>query len=295
MTCALRVLFLADTHLGFDWPVRPRVQRHRRGDDFFANYLRALEPAMQGEVDLVVHGGDVFDRPKVLPTMAYQVLTPLVRVAERGIPVVIVPGNHERAVLPHARFALHPNVHVFDRPRTCVLAVRGQTIALAGFPYTRRVRAEFPRLLEQCGWRDEGADLRLLCMHHCVEGATVGPGNFMFTTARDVVRLRDIPPDFSAVLSGHIHRRQVLTRDLRGRSLDTPVLYPGSVERTSSAEIGEQKGFMLLQFEAANRLSWEFRQLPTRPFMPRQYSFRPRRMRSNELRPVKPQLDLGLV
>jgi hypothetical protein len=55
----------------------------------------------------------------------------------------------------------------------------------------------------------------------------VGPGDFTFTTARDVIRHRDVPAGFAAVLSGHIYRHQVLTADLRGRPLRTPVLYPG--------------------------------------------------------------------
>ena len=54
---AIRVLLLADTHLGFDQPVRPRVERRRRGPDFFANTRLALAPALRGEVDLVVHLG----------------------------------------------------------------------------------------------------------------------------------------------------------------------------------------------------------------------------------------------
>ncbi len=54
-----RVLFVSDTHLGFDLPARPRVERRRRGPDFFANFERALAPALRGEADLVVHGGDL--------------------------------------------------------------------------------------------------------------------------------------------------------------------------------------------------------------------------------------------
>ena len=46
-----RVLFLTDTHLGFDYPFRPRIQRRRRGLDFFANYEKALAPALDGKVD----------------------------------------------------------------------------------------------------------------------------------------------------------------------------------------------------------------------------------------------------
>jgi hypothetical protein len=40
----VRVLFGSDTHLEFDLPRRPSVVRWRRGDDFFQNVERALEP-----------------------------------------------------------------------------------------------------------------------------------------------------------------------------------------------------------------------------------------------------------
>lgn len=261
----VRVLLLADSHLGFDLPARPRVERRRRGHDFLANYAAALAPALAGEIDIVVHGGDVFDRPTILKTVAYQAFDPLRRVAERGVPVFIVPGNHERSRLPHARFALHPDVHIFDTPRTFVAEVRGTRVALAGFPYERHdVRMRFGELLRQTGWDSQQADLHLLCMHHCVEGATVGPANFTFTTGADVVRLREVPSRFRAVLTGHIHRHQVLTRDLGMRRLGTPVLYPGSIERTSLAEMDEAKGFMVVTVGSSG-VRWEFRRLPARP------------------------------
>ncbi len=266
----LRVLFLADTHLGLDLPLRPRVPRRRRGDDFLANYNAALDLARQGEVDLVVHGGDIFDVPGVPASVAWLGLEPLRRVADAGVPVLVVPGNHERARIPHAHLLAHPRVHVFDRPRTFMLEARGRRVALAGFPYERRgVRALFPELLAATGWRPELADASLLCIHQCVEGATVGPVDFTFSTATDVVRGRDIPAGFAAVLAGHIHRHQVLTRDLAGRPLAAPVLYPGSIERTALAEIGEPKGYMLLHLPPAGDggVRWEFRPLPARPMI----------------------------
>ena len=83
-----------------------------------------------------------------------------------------------------------------------------------------------------------------------------------------MVRVRDVPGEFGAVLSGHIHRRQVLVRDLCGRRLEVPVLYPGSVERTSLAEIGEPKGFLMLRLSTRDgRVDWEFRDLPARPMV----------------------------
>ncbi|MBV6521758.1 MAG: 3',5'-cyclic adenosine monophosphate phosphodiesterase CpdA [Gemmatimonadaceae bacterium] len=269
----VRILFLADTHLGFDLPMRPRIDRRRRGRDFLANYATALAPALAGEVDVVVHGGDVFDRSHVAPVIAYRALEPLRAVADRGVPVFIVPGNHERSRLPHPHFAAHPGVHLFDRPRTFTVEVGGLTLAISGFPYERRgVRQRFVALLQETEWPSRPADLRLLCMHQCVEGAAVGPSNYTFTTAEDVVRASDLPAGFAAVLSGHIHRHQVLTRDLRGAPLAAPVLYPGSIERTALAELGEPKGFLLLRLESradGSRCSvdWEFRALPARPMI----------------------------
>ena len=271
MPDVVRILFLADTHLGFDLPVSPRIRRRRRGDDFLANYATALQPALAGEVDLVVHGGDVFNRSRPVPSLAYQAFEPLSRVADRGVPVFIVPGNHERGRLPHIRFAKHPEIHVFDEPHTFVAEARGVRVALAGFPSERdAVRARFTQLVEATRWRDIAADVRLLCLHQCVEGSTVGPGNYTFTTAPDVIRGADIPSEFDAVLSGHIHRHQVLTRDLRGRALGAPVLYPGSIERTSIAEADEDKGFLLVEIALGDdrqRVNWRFQSLPARPLV----------------------------
>lgn len=276
MTDRIRILFLADTHLGFDLPVRARVQRRRRGHDFLANYETALRPAMAGEVDLVIHGGDVFNRSRVPTSVAWQAFEPLARIADRGIPVFVVPGNHERGRIPQIRFAQHPRIHLFDRPRTFVADVRGRRIALAGFPSERHdVRTRFTDLVAATRWQTLRADARLLVLHQCVEGAVVGPTDFTFTTAADVVRARDIPIGFSAVLSGHIHRHQVLTRDLRGGPIAAPVLYPGSIERTSIAEAAEQKGFMTVDIlcgdtgDSCPVIGWTFHPLPARPLIRR--------------------------
>ncbi|MBK8246963.1 MAG: metallophosphoesterase [Gemmatimonadetes bacterium] len=263
----LRILLVADSHLGFDLPVSPRVKRRRRGEDFFANHETACQAAIEHGVDLVVHGGDVFDRPGVRAEVALRAYAPLRAVAERGIPVVVVPGNHEKSQLPHGHLLQHPRVHVFSQPRTVTMDVRGVRVALAGFPYVRRdVRSRMPELVEATRWRARDADLSFLCVHHCVEGATVGPGNYTFTTADDVIRHADVPAEFAAVLAGHIHRAQRLDADLQGRPLRTPVFYPGSVERTSLAEIDEPKGYLLLEV-GAGQVRHTTLALPARPMV----------------------------
>ena len=268
----LRVLLLADTHLGFDFPFKPRVERRRRGPDFFANYERALAPARRGDVDLVVHGGDVLFRSKVPPRLVQMAFEPLMRVADAGVPVVVVPGNHERSAIPYPLLAHHPAIHILHAPRTVRLELRGIRVAVAGFPFERNdVQGRFPELLEATGWNQDPADVRLLCLHQTVEGAKVGPVGYTFRRGTDIIRGCDIPAGFAAVLAGHIHRQQVLGTDLVGHPLAAPVLYPGSIERTSAAERDELKGYMILEIVAdddGGRLeSWDFHRLPARPMI----------------------------
>lgn len=269
----LRLLLLADTHLGFDQPRRPRVQQRRRGPDFFTNFERALQPALNGEVDLVVHGGDLLFRSKVPPALVEQALTPLRRVADAGVPVALVPGNHERSQIPCGLLARHQRLLVFDRPRTFVVEAAGLRVALAGFPAVRDdVRHCFAEKVEETGWREVDADVRLLCLHQAIEGATVGPADFVFRSGDDVIRGRDLPPGFAAVLAGHIHRQQVLTHDLSGARIAAPVFYPGSIERTSFAEKAEVKGYLRIDIDVDTAtctaaVTHRFCRLPARPMV----------------------------
>lgn len=272
MNCkSIKILFLADTHLGFDLPLRSRIQRRRRGDDFFKNYHLALQPAFKKEVDLVIHGGDMFFRSRVHPKIIRDAFKPLLQIANNGIPIYIVPGNHERSKIPQSLFDTHKLIHIFDKPRTFYFTKKEITLALAGFPYYKNgIRENFKNVVAQTGYQKERADIRLLCMHHIVEGAQVGIQNYTFRSGEDVIQGKDIPGDFLAVLSGHIHRCQVLTHDLAGRPFGAPVLYPGAIERTSFVERAEKKGYFIIEagfFQNINlpEIKWTFHELPTRP------------------------------
>jgi DNA repair exonuclease SbcCD nuclease subunit len=269
----LRFLFLADSHLGFDLPQRPRVERRRRGEDFFENYRKSLAPAFAGEVDCVIHGGDLFYRSRIPQQLVFRAFEPLHQIADQGTPVLLVPGNHERGVIPFPILTAHSNIHIFDRPKTVIVGSEGRRVGIAGFPQVRhRIRDYFRERLEQTGWREAQASAFLLCLHQTVEGATVGPAEFVFRRGSDVIPGRQIPLGLLGVLSGHIHRAQILIRDLGGRPLAAPVLYPGSTERTSFAEKDEVKGFLTFEIKmetgpsgGAFLANIVFHHLPSRP------------------------------
>ncbi len=269
---SFELLFLADTHLGFDLPVRPRIERRRRGLDFLSNFQRVLNAAVEQQVDLVLHGGDLFFRSKIPGSIVDMVYGKLLEFADHGIPLVIVPGNHERSRLPTSLFLQHPNIHVFDAPKTLEFGIGGARVALGGFPSVRRnVRADFGELVGATGLDDAEADIRLLCMHQTVEGASVGPTGYTFRGGHDVIRRRDLPTSCDAILTGHIHRHQIMEIERDG-SRPMPVVYPGSTERTSFAEAEETKGYCHLVFEPSSEDEWglartAFVPLPARPMV----------------------------
>ncbi len=285
-TSTARVLLLSDTHLGFDLPRRPRIVRRRRGHDFFDNYTRALQPALDGEVDVVVHGGDLLYRSRVPASLVQAAMEPLFRVADAGVPVYLVPGNHERGQIPYPLLTRHPGVHIFDRPRTFLTEVRGLRVALTGFPYEREVgRIAMAQRLRTRGAQD--ADVRLACFHQLVEGSRVE--GYTFRRGPDVIPAHGLPAGYAAFLTGHVHRSQVLTCGPSGRALTAPVLYPGSIERTSFAERNERKGYLTLRVAAGPRpggtlVSWRFHELPARPMVDLRFEPLPGGMRQQSAR-----------
>jgi DNA repair protein SbcD/Mre11 len=264
----LKILFLSDTHLGIDSPSRPRVERSRRGPDFFANYLKALEPAFDHRADIVLHGGDLFYRSRIRASLVDQAFDPLRTIAESGTPVLIVPGNHERSKIPYGLLAEHPGIKIFRTPGIYHFSKNGITVLFGGFPYIRNgIGEQFKHIVQEIQLEKRQADFKFLCMHQIVEGATVGPGNFLFDRQPDVIPAKCIPSGIDAVLSGHIHRHQILRHDLKGNPMDAPVYYPGSIERTAFAEMSEPKGFLLLECRPSGspRIAHEFVRLPARP------------------------------
>lgn len=265
---AVRILVVSDTHVGYDHPARARSGRRIRGLDFLSAYERALAPALVGEVDLVIHAGDVFDHPEPPAAVADMAYAPLRAIAESGVPVVVVAGNHDRSRLPYPLLVMHERIAIVDRPRTLRFELRGTTVAIGAFPYARRVRRAFARLVHDTGVLDAHADVRLLVVHHCIEGACVSlpdGGDYSFTDAADVIAGRDIPGSIAALLSGHIHRHQILER------WPCPVIYGGSTERTAFAEARETKGCYVLTVEPGGQggrvRHVDFRPLRSRPMV----------------------------
>ncbi len=246
MATALRLWHTADSHIGADLPARPRTSRPRRGDDLVESFGRVMHGAIEREVDLVIHAGDVFDSPRPNVRALTAAAGPMLEVAAAGIPIVIVPGNHERSAIPSTLLLAHRNIHIVTEPCTLSFRLVGVRVAVAALPcLRRRSAARFAAALAATGWEQCRADVNVLAVHQTFESATCGPGDYRFRSGDDVVERDAVPEWFDYVAAGHVHRHQ----ELRVANGNGPaIVYSGSADRVSFAEIGEPKGAVLVEF-----------------------------------------------
>lgn len=253
----IKIVFCADTHLGFDMPLSTRTPERRRGDDFFVNFAHVLHFVRQNKADFLIHGGDLFHRSKVPALIVNKAYEMLYDIAENGTKILLVPGNHERSILPGSIFTNHPNIYIFDEPKTYGFIEKQIYIQFVGFPNIRNnIRDSFPYVFKQATEGINDADHRFLCCHQTLQGAKIK--NFTFRYGKDVLPLEYIPENIDTVLSGHIHRAQILENSF------LQAFYPGSIERTSIVEKDEKKGFYYFQLDTLG-LNYNFVELETRP------------------------------
>lgn len=254
------MLLLSDTHIGFDHPLPSQTNKNRRrGPDFFNNFKLIIDQAIVRKVDYVIHCGDVFEKSNVPAFLVDQTYEQLLRLANAHIKVLIVPGNHERSALPPSLFLNHPNIHVFGAPSTYSFS----GISFSGFPYVKgEIRRLFPRLKKQLESQIHAQDFNILCVHHAIDGVKAGYNNFEFRNRKDTLSLQDLPGKFDLILSGHIHKHQIMYAQSAPNN-SVPIIYSGSTERTMFDEMFETKGYHTLDI-SGKTFEHQFHSIPAR-------------------------------
>lgn len=293
----LKILHTADLHFGMENYGRldSATGMNRRLVDFRQAFTRALDYALERDVDLVLIAGDCFKSRDPSATHQREFAACLRKVLERRIPVVIVLGNHDT---PNAIGRAHalavygslgvPRLTLFDTPGVKVLDTFHGPIQIAALPYLARsflldkeaykslpleevnrlLADKCASILEELAERADPTLPTILAYHGSVGGAIFGSERSVMIghdlvvpySALDV-RRADGAPAWDYVALGHLHRHQDLNE---GRQ--PPVVYPGSIERVDFGEEREAKGFCWVDLERG-RAAYEFVRLPARPFV----------------------------
>lgn len=239
----MRFLHLTDSHLGIDRHYRGADPRWRRAHDHQDALSTALAPALRGEVDAVIHTGDLFDRSQP-PPEAVAAARALFAEVGREVPVVITHGNHDwRGLTPLLGGLL--GVTVVDEPTA--VDVKGVRVGVVPWKKPAAAWAEAARTVGE-------ADL--WATHQAFSGSRV-PG-FTFRPGRpdETIGAEHLPRGARWILSGHVHPRQWV--EVGGAT----VVHAGSTERTAFSEHAEAKGYVI--WELGDRFRFRLVDLPTR-------------------------------
>jgi DNA repair exonuclease SbcCD nuclease subunit len=250
----MRIAHISDTHLGFSElrHVDPETGINVREADAYRAFERALNRILELKPDLLVHSGDLFDRPHPPNRAIVTALKGFSRLAEAGIPSVVVAGNHSQPNLRGTGCILEalevvPRLAaIFDRPRR----VRVGDASVQGVPHgtdeeelRRNVEAAAP---------DPRAARNILVLHAGLRNGPPREWNEALVPRELVVRQSE---RFDYVALGHYHRAMKIA---------PMAWYAGSTERFHPSESGYDKGFLSVDLE---RREARFEPVPTRPIL----------------------------
>ena len=285
----LRFIHCADIHLGVETYGRidPATGLNTRLIDFTARFDEIVNAAIERQVDLFIFSGDAYRSRDPTPTHQREFAMRIRRLADAGIPIFLLVGNHDLPAASGRANSLDifetlgvPGVVVGRLLKLHRIETRSGPVQIAALPWLRRsalmttednrqLSAEDLRhaIQEHAAWFvtnvvtqiDPGIPA-ILAAHISVEGATYGSERSVLV-GEDIVLPRSslALPAFQYVALGHIHKHQILG-DM------PPLVYPGSIERVDFGEESDDKGYMYVEIDG-DRVSMEFCPLAARRFV----------------------------
>lgn len=117
----MKIAHLSDTHLGggtlnrpkmVDDPYRPGMQVRQQDADIMLGFDNAVSRIIASKPDMVIHSGDLFDNSQPAPHYIDFAMTQLTRLAEEGIPVIVVEGDQSYPRVLNRGHALRVLEHI---------------------------------------------------------------------------------------------------------------------------------------------------------------------------------------
>lgn len=293
----IKLLHTADIHIGMEnyGRVDPESGVNARVLDFLRRLSDVADYAIDEGIDVFIFAGDAYKTRDPNPTYQREFARRIKKVADAGIPVLMLVGNHDIPAVTRRATSITifdtlgvPNITVADSYTVLqVTCRRGQRLQVAAAPYplrwdhVSRDESEGKSLDELDGMLQERLAEEVEHLAHTVAQQPDVPailmGHFSVKEAsqgseqnimigRDVALPRSVlgNPAFRYVALGHIHKHQSLNRGAQ-----PPVIYSGSIERIDFGEEHEKKGFVVVEI-GPEETTWEFKtgyRREARPFI----------------------------
>lgn len=281
----IKLLHTADIHIGMEnyGRIDPATGINGRVMDFLRRLSDVGDYAIEQGVDVFVFAGDAYKTRDPNPTYQREFARRIKRIADAGIPVILLVGNHDLPAVARRATSIDifgtldvPNVIVGNREEIHqIVCRRGQPLQVATVPYPLRSAlvsreqtqgkslAELDALLQNAmieNIRALATQARqrpevpaILVGHFSVNEAAHGSEkNIMIGRDAAIPRAVLADPAWRYVALGHIHKHQSLNGDLQ-----PPIVYSGSIERIDFSEEDDPKGFVVAEI-SDELTTWRF-------------------------------------
>lgn len=274
-----------------DWHLKDRLGRQDRTADICRSLRKIAGYLDDGAVDVMIVAGDIFRELSMRPDEVRDALSDVREIflpfIERGGSIIATLGNHDRdvyfemmknaldLVAPLPKIdgqSLKNGGRIYFVPKADILPLQdknGRTVQFVLMPYptgaylvgeqglnfknveekNRAIQDTYRRVLESFK-KSACFDVSLpsvLVSHIHVRGTELH-GRFRLTEAESVM-FDDVPTGWCYTALGHIHQGQ---EAIKGAP---HVRYSGSIERLDAGERKDEKGVVLFEIGADNRLT----------------------------------------
>lgn len=237
----MKIAVMSDLHLGMR-----QYGLHEREEDFYDQYNKVVNGIIQCKPDVVIIGGDIFDKPRPSPRALRVFSEGLTEMIQNDIKVVNIMGNHTMVKQDGFVTADEFFDGIINTSNGYTLLdidnnYSSNGVSIFGLPY--HYDSELDSFVEKVNHLNEESgnaktDVNILVVHQAFS-------EFCGFAGTDL-SINDICIDnFDLIVCGHIHERKVYQVTDK-----TTFLQPGSIERLNVAEARDEeiqgKGFYLL-------------------------------------------------
>lgn len=289
----MRIVHFADTHIGVETYGRidPASGLSTRVIDELKALDEVVNYALGNRVDLVLFCGDVYKSREPSQTHQREFAARIRLLSEAKVPTVIVVGNHD---LPGSQYKAN-SVDIFETlnidyiyiarvPGIKLIQTANGPIQIAVLPWLRRnalllqdqvknldineikgkaqeiIASELVSMAAQI----DTSFPAVLAAHVAVSSAKLGTEqNMMISNDPEVMLSSIASPVYDYIALGHVHRKQVLSKD-------PPVVYAGSLERLDFSDELEEKGFYVVDITPGmppRSVGYDFHRINARKFL----------------------------
>lgn len=237
----LRIAHISDTHLGYEaYPALSPSGNNQRGEDIVRALHNAVNDIVAWGPDLVIHSGDVLEKPRTdirYMLVAQQLLRKLAAVC----PTVVIAGNHE---LPRSRkeacwldlLGGNANLHIATSRYEIIRPKSLDGVAIHAVPH------DVLKDIDQRVIEPNDKELNILVAH----GVATGSELFLRSLGREyAIEADTLLRGWSYAALGHWHRQGPVNLGASGTMKN--VWYAGSLENMGFRDVrdnGESRGYL---------------------------------------------------